>query len=45
MEKGRTMVLLFAVEASQPNGTMFRLAFGCSLLPLVSWVASFTRLF
>lgn len=39
------MTLLFAVEASQPNGTMFRLAFGCSLLPLVSWIAGFSRLF
>jgi hypothetical protein len=39
------MTLLFAIEASQPNGTMFRLAFGCSLLPLASWFVSLARLF
>jgi len=39
------LTLLFAIEASQPDGTMFRMAFGCSLLPLVSWIIGIARLF
>jgi hypothetical protein len=39
------LTLLFAIEASQPNGTVFRLAFGCSLLPLAPWIAGLARLF
>lgn len=38
------MTLLLAIEASKPNGTVYRLAIGCTLLPLVSWLAGITRL-
>lgn len=33
------MTLLFAIEASQSNGTMFRMAFGVTFPPLASWFA------
>ncbi len=39
------MTLLFAIEASKPDGTMFRLAFGWTLvLPLATWLTHFTRM-
>ena len=40
------MTLLLAIEASQPNGTVYRLALGGKLsLSLASWIAVFGRLF
>jgi len=39
------MILLFAIEASQPDGAMFRMAIGCNLHPLVSWIGAIARLF
>lgn len=39
------MKLIFAVEASQPGGAYFRMAFGVSLIPPLAWVAHFARLF
>lgn len=39
------LVLLFAIEASQPDGAMFRMAFGCNLHPLASWIGALVRLF
>lgn len=39
------MTLLFAIEASQSNGTMFRMALGWTFPPLASWIAVLTRLF
>jgi len=38
------MTLIFAVEASQPDGTMYRAAMVWSLLPLASWFAGLARL-
>lgn len=38
------MNLFFTIEASQPNGVAFRMAFGCNLLPLASLVAILLRL-
>lgn len=38
------MTLVFAIEASQPNGTFFRAALVWSLLPLASWFAHLARL-
>jgi hypothetical protein len=39
------MTLLFAIEASQSNGTMFRMALGWDFHALASWIAFLTRLF
>ncbi len=39
------MNLLITIEAGQPNGKIFRLAVGCSLLPLVSLIIGLARLF
>ncbi len=40
------MTVFVAIETSQPCGTKFRLAFGCTLpLALVSGLAAFARLF
>jgi len=38
------MTLIFAVEASQPDGTSYRAAMVWSLLPLASWFAGLARL-
>ncbi len=39
------MKLIFAIEASQPNGTTYRLVIGCVLpLELISTVAALMRL-
>lgn len=38
------MTLLLAIEASKPNGTVYRMAFGWSILPLASWFAAIARL-
>jgi hypothetical protein len=39
------MTLLLAVEASKSDGTVYRFAFGMSLLlPLASWFAAIGRL-
>lgn len=39
------MRLIFAVEASQPSGAFFRMAFGVSLTPPLVWMARLVRLF
>lgn len=39
------MTLLFAIEASQSDGTVFRMALGWKLHSLASWIAVLTRLF
>ncbi len=39
------MTLVFAIEASQPNGAVYRAAMVWSLLPLASWFGSLARLF
>lgn len=39
------MTVLLAIETKQADGTMYRVAFGCSLLPLVSWLIGIGRLF
>ena len=39
------MTVFLAIEASQPNGTVYRLAFGCTLRSVASMVAAFARLF
>ena len=39
------MTLLLAIETKQADGTMYRVAFGCSMLPLVSWAFALARLF
>lgn len=38
------MTLLLAIEASQPDGTMFRMALGWDFHALASWIAVLTRL-
>ena len=38
------MTLVLAIETRQADGTMCRVAIGCSLLPLVSWIMSLARL-
>lgn len=38
------MTLLIAIEASQPDGTVYRAAMVWSLLPLASWFAAIARL-
>lgn len=39
------MTLLFAIEASQSDGSMFRMAFGWDFTPLASWIGLLNRLF
>lgn len=39
------MTLVFAIEASQPNGAVYRAAVVWSVLPLASWFAALARLF
>lgn len=39
------MTLLLAIEASQSDGTTFRMAMGFSFPALASWVTILTRLF
>lgn len=40
------MTLLLAIEASKPDGTVYRMAIGGTLsLALASWAAAFARLF
>lgn len=40
------MTVFLAIETSQPHGTTYRLALGCTLpLELISMVAALTRLF
>jgi hypothetical protein len=38
------MTLLFAIEASTADGTMFRMALGWSIHSLASWLSVFGRL-
>lgn len=38
------MAVFIAIEASQPDGTTYRMAFGCNL-HLASWIVAFARLF
>lgn len=39
------MTLLLAIEASKPDGTVYRVALGMTLfLPLASWIAGLARL-
>lgn len=38
------MTLVFAIEASQPDGTVYRAAMVWSFLPLASWFAALARL-
>jgi hypothetical protein len=37
-------MVFLAIEASKPNGDVYRLAFGCNLCLLASWFASIIRL-
>jgi hypothetical protein len=39
------MTLLFAIEASQSNGTVFRMALGWDFPALASWISILARLF
>jgi hypothetical protein len=39
------MTVLVAIEASQPDGTVYRVAIGWTLHSLASWIAGFGRLF
>ena len=39
------MTLLFAIEASQSDGTMFRMAVEWNFHSLASWISLLTRLF
>lgn len=39
------MNLLLAIEASQSDGTVYRLVMGLNFAPLASWIAAITRLF
>ena len=39
------MTVMLAIETKQADGTMFRVAFGCSLLPLVLWITAIARCF
>jgi hypothetical protein len=38
------MTVLLSIEASRPNGAFYRVAIGCTLLPLASLVAAIVRL-
>ncbi len=38
------MTLLIAIEASQSDGTVYRLALAWTLRPLASWFAELSRL-
>jgi len=36
---------MLAIEASKPDGTVYRMAFGWTLfLPLASWITGITRM-
>jgi hypothetical protein len=37
-------MVFIAIEASKPNGEVYRLAIGCNMLLLASWLASIGRL-
>lgn len=37
-------MVFLAIEASKPSGEVYRLAIGCNVLLLASWLASITRL-
>jgi hypothetical protein len=39
------MTLVFAVEASNPNGAVYRLLFGFNFDPLASWFTALGRFF
>ena len=39
------MTLIVAIEASKPNGTVYRVALGWKFYPSASWFAAFVRLF
>jgi hypothetical protein len=39
------MTLLLAIDASKPDGTVYRVLIGCDFHPLVSWFAALARLF
>ena len=39
------MTLLFAIEASQSDGTVYRMVWGVAFHSLASWVAVVARLF
>lgn len=39
------MTVLLAIETKQSNGAVYRVALGCDLSPLVSWIAVLARLF
>lgn len=39
------MTLLLAIEASRPNGTVYRVLFGWDFSPLASWLTAVGRLF
>lgn len=38
------MTLLFAIEASKPDGSVYRLLMGWKFLPVASWFAGLTGL-
>jgi hypothetical protein len=38
------MTVILAIEASRADGTTFRLAFGCTLHYMASWLIGLTRL-
>ena len=37
-------MVFLAIEASKPDGATYRVAIGCNVLLLVSWLASIGRL-
>jgi hypothetical protein len=39
------MTLLLAIEASQSNGTVYRVLLGFDIHPLASWLSAIARLF
>lgn len=39
------MTVLLAIETRQPDGTVYRVAFGWQVHSLASWVAVFGRMF
>lgn len=38
------MTLLLAIEASKPDGTVYRMALGWTLRPLASWITGMAGL-
>jgi hypothetical protein len=38
------MTVFLTIEASEPGGACYRMAFGCNLHQLALWLAGFTRL-